>query len=1201
MRLNNLPRPLRYAALAAALLYAAGAHLYINGSASKSAPEDGRAGNTSLGRGLSPAPPVAPAAEATSVRQINLVTNDLIVDPKTQTLYVSVPSRAGGNGNSIVPIDPKTGALGTPVFVGSEPNRLAVSDDGRFIYVGLDGANSVRRFDLASQTPGLQFYVGLSYFSEPLRAAEIKVAPGHPETVAVRGGDDFSGSVFVYDNGVQRGAPLRLFGVRAIEFPNSASRLYAALAEFTPSLQRINLTPGGPVAESSINTPTLLAGMKFDGGLLYSVFGSIFAPEAGAQVGVFDANSNSSVAPDSSVGRVYFVTTCCGSFGSTLPPTLKVYDRATLQQVASFAVPNATGTPAGLVRWGTNGLAFRTETQVFIIQTTLVPSSDPVPPSPPTPTPTPTPSPAATPGPGEFRSVSLPANDLLVDPKTQTLYAAVPASAGAAGNSVTPINPFEGTTGTPVALGSEPTKLAVSDDGQYLYVAVDRGKTVRRIDLASQTAGPPFGMGSDPFFGALGVSDMKVMPGSPETLAVARKRIDNSPGVHSVALYDNGVQRTRTTLDPQHFGEYINQIEFSGSPSVLYGVDQETTGGEFSKMAAGPCGVSLLKSSRLFPAFGPGIKYENGLIYTESAAVIDPEAANYVGRFDLSGIYLMLPDARAGRAYFLTPSSTSSAAVALRVYDLNTFLPVGVLDPLPVSGSSSSRGFNSPLRWGTNGLAFRSGDGKVYLLQNDLIGGLSPRFTPAPPPPPPTIDLKGFVGNFGPSLPGVNINVTGAITATTVTDADGTFSLGTVDPCVGAFTVTPSKEGYIFEPPSLTITDPSSQSISFTPLARLIGLAKTAVSVPENANVVQVSVSRTGDLSQAATVDYETADGTASARTDYTAAFGTLRFGPNESTKTLNILLTDDGIVEGQEAFALRLKNPSGAGLAQQLDTETITILDNDTASGTTNPADDSQFYVRQHYHDFLNREPDAAGLQFWTGEIEQCGADAQCREVKRVNVSAAFFLSIEFQETGYLAYRTYKAAYGDATSPNVPGTVPVIRFREFLADAQRIGRDVQVNVGDWEQQLEANKNAYMLEFVSLPRFTDAFPQTMTAAQFVDKLDRNAGGVLSTAERQGLVANLEAAGGGTQARASALRQVAEDADLRNNERNRAFVLMEYFGYLRRNPDDAPEPGLNYGGWRFWLDKLEQFDGDYIRAEMVKAYISSDEYRKRFGR
>src|SRR5690348_621283 len=119
MRLKHLPRAFRYVALAAALLYAVGAYPRLAGSASKSY-----------------APTASSAAEEISVRQINLVTNDLIVDPKTQTLYVSVPSRAGVGGNSIVHIDPKTGALATPVFVGSEPNRLAVAGDGSVLYVG---------------------------------------------------------------------------------------------------------------------------------------------------------------------------------------------------------------------------------------------------------------------------------------------------------------------------------------------------------------------------------------------------------------------------------------------------------------------------------------------------------------------------------------------------------------------------------------------------------------------------------------------------------------------------------------------------------------------------------------------------------------------------------------------------------------------------------------------------------------------------------------------------------------------------------------------------------------------------------------------------------------------------------------------------------------------------------------------------------
>ncbi|MDQ3803563.1 MAG: DUF4214 domain-containing protein [Acidobacteriota bacterium] len=229
------------------------------------------------------------------------------------------------------------------------------------------------------------------------------------------------------------------------------------------------------------------------------------------------------------------------------------------------------------------------------------------------------------------------------------------------------------------------------------------------------------------------------------------------------------------------------------------------------------------------------------------------------------------------------------------------------------------------------------------------------------------------------------------------------------------------------------------------------------------------------------------------------------------------------------------------------------------------NTIDDPSAFVRQHYHDFLNRDPDAPGLTFWAGQIEGCGADAQCREARRVNVSAAFFLSIEFQETGYLAYRAYQAAYGDSASPNVPGTVPIIRLKEFQSDARRLGQGVRVGVGDWQRQLETNKNAFALDFVRSVRFTTAYPAAMTAGEFVTQLDQNAGRVLSAVERAQLVAALGATPADAQKRARVFRRVAEDADLRQRETNRAFVLMQYYGYLRRNPDDPRDTNFGGGG------------------------------------
>jgi CubicO group peptidase (beta-lactamase class C family) len=263
------------------------------------------------------------------------------------------------------------------------------------------------------------------------------------------------------------------------------------------------------------------------------------------------------------------------------------------------------------------------------------------------------------------------------------------------------------------------------------------------------------------------------------------------------------------------------------------------------------------------------------------------------------------------------------------------------------------------------------------------------------------------------------------------------------------------------------------------------------------------------------------------------------------------------------------------------------------------NPIALDSFFVRQHYLDFLNREPDPSGLEFWVNNIAVCGADETCREVKRINTSAAYFLSTEFQETGYLAERLYKAAYGDGTGTSTFGgahqiSVPIIRFNEFLPDTQAIGQGVIVGQEGWTAVLENNKQTFTRQFVTSPRFLAVLPISMSPAEFVDKLNANTGGALSRSERDQLVNDLSS---GIKERAQVLRAVSEDPDLNRAEFNRAFVLMQYFGYLRRNPNDSQES--DYTGYDFWLTKLNQFNGNFVNADMVKAFLDSDEYQARF--
>jgi hypothetical protein len=226
--------------------------------------------------------------------------------------------------------------------------------------------------------------------------------------------------------------------------------------------------------------------------------------------------------------------------------------------------------------------------------------------------------------------------------------------------------------------------------------------------------------------------------------------------------------------------------------------------------------------------------------------------------------------------------------------------------------------------------------------------------------------------------------------------------------------------------------------------------------------------------------------------------------------------------------------------------------------------------------------------------------------------VSAAFFLSIEFQQTGYLVERIYKASYGDATGTSTFGSshalpVPIVRLNEFLPDTQEIGQGVVVGQTGWEQVIENNKVAYTSEFVQRSRFASAYATSLTPMQFVDRLFANAGVTPSASERSAAINEFGVALNTSDlaARARALRRVAENATLSTNEFNKAFVLMQFFGYLRRNPNDPQD--TDYTGFDFWLTKLNSFtvpgDDPLLRAQkadMVKAFITSTEYRQRFG-
>jgi hypothetical protein len=360
-----------------------------------------------------------------------------------------------------------------------------------------------------------------------------------------------------------------------------------------------------------------------------------------------------------------------------------------------------------------------------------------------------------------------------------------------------------------------------------------------------------------------------------------------------------------------------------------------------------------------------------------------------------------------------------------------------------------------------------------------------------------------------------------------------------------------------------------------------VQFSAASYTVDEGAGSITITINRSGDTSNAASVEYGTLDATASERPDYTTSLGVLRFAPGETTKTFIVFITDDAYVDADEFLTLSLSNPQGVSLGAPSSVN-LTVTDNDASPSLLNPIDLTTFFVRQHYVDFLNREPDSAGFDFWTNQINVCGSDQNCISERRVNVSAAYFLSIEFQQTGYLIHLLQKASFGDMP-----------RYREFLRDTQEIGKGVVVGAPGWEASLEANKQAFIDAWVNRATFR-ALYDAKSDAEFVDALFANAG-VVDTAARDSMLAGLQA---NTETRSSVLRGMTEHSVFSQKEFNSAFVLMQYFGYLRRNPNDGPDNNLD--GFNFWLTKLNQHNGNFVTAEMVKAFLSSTEYRQRFG-
>ena len=840
---------------------------------------------------------------------LSLLTNDLLYDTSRNLLWASVPSSAGSPlGNSVVPIDPSTGLLKTPIWIGSEPNKLAISADGTTLWVGLLGSPSVRKIDLTAgvETPvNLYFPGGWGY---NIYATSLAVLPGSPSSVAVS-----AGPVSIFDNATPRSKTGT--GAMYLAFGSSSATLYGysgGLSIFSVDSTGIASTTNPPNSGTGSND------LRYDNGRLYLTSGGVLDGTSGSLLGTFAASGP--VAPDSTVGRA-FVLNASTSFGT--PNQITAFDVNTFVPVGSFSIGGVqTGfnNPSSLVRWGQDGLAFRTGTQLYVLRNPLVrdlsatPADVAVLSSAPStsatgtntsitinvknngpntasnvtvtntfsssvifvstsasqgscggdpivrcnlgnlataasatvtlvivPTSSGTLTSAATvsatepdsnlsnntasslitvtgsvynavpslssltpqsdlagaatltltvngsnfssastanwngnslpttfisatqltatvdasllstagsanvavsnssPGGGLsgslpftiFQTVALDTNDLIFDPFTRKIYASVPSTATqVAGNSIVSIDPLTGALGSPISIGSEPTRLALSDDGHYLYTTLAGSNAVRRLDLTTGTPGTQFTTVSS-LFGAFTPSDLAVMPGNPNALATAGY-------AHGIQVWDI-TSTGATSLSASGVNGVYDGSVLAWADSVnLYSNDEGLSPSSFHRFTVGATSFAETDSTYL-DAVGGKITYSGGLVFSDGGGVVDaspapPAGPKLVGRLmSPAGGGLSAADATINRVFFLGQNQNTVNSRIISAFDAVHFTLAGSTELDGLTGDSFDL-----IRWDADGLAFRlntygtTGQGGVVLLHGPAVLPVSSTPNPTP-------------------------------------------------------------------------------------------------------------------------------------------------------------------------------------------------------------------------------------------------------------------------------------------------------------------------------------------------------------------------------------------------------------------------------------------------------------------------------------
>lgn len=277
-----------------------------------------------------------------------------------------------------------------------------------------------------------------------------------------------------------------------------------------------------------------------------------------------------------------------------------------------------------------------------------------------------------------IHTVNVATNDLVYDSITNKIYVTIPSSNGSNGNSIGVINPNTYLLENTIFMGSEPSIMAISDDGQFIYTGFNGAATIRKFNVTTQTAGLQFPLGNDSFLGPYYAEDIEVIPGQPNSIAVARKYTTVSPRFAAVAIYDNGVVRP-TVADWYGNGEISNQIEFKNS-SLLFGYDNESTAYSFNNLVVNSSGVSLISGNAISGGFMSNANFVyagNNHVYFPNGMSLDVSSTPF-----LDGTF---PNVNGPVAYDITNNLVcfginNSGNIIFKRFNANTFLTYDYLN-----------------------------------------------------------------------------------------------------------------------------------------------------------------------------------------------------------------------------------------------------------------------------------------------------------------------------------------------------------------------------------------------------------------------------------------------------------------------------------------------------------------------------------------